>query len=356
MQVRVRLAPLAVALSLLVLDGKALALDQALLLSRRAGWIEAIDLESLATVSRIRVPAMTDSVAADPSGRRLFVAAPASAEKGCCALFALDLYTMQLSHLIEPAQRAVVTSERIFTQRGNVGIESFDSQSLSRLPTLKAPGVYRLQASPDGRLLVGTASWPEPSLDLFDALKGSRIASRTFSAASNLSGVWLGPRYLLLDVQSAYASLSFVNTDPLGLGRSLTVPLPAQTSECGQLPYDLVAAGGRIVIYPRFGLKERGSCSGSAGLLVVDPDTGATSAPFQTELHLRQLVAGSDGQSLYGLDVGSPAWQQVRIVRIDASSMQIIGSRSLDPDVWYLTMGSIPHEWNGKLDLVATKN
>ena len=51
-----RLIPLVVAFSLLVLDSNAAASRQALILSRRAGWIEAIDLESLTTVTRILVP------------------------------------------------------------------------------------------------------------------------------------------------------------------------------------------------------------------------------------------------------------------------------------------------------------
>ena len=90
-----RFIPLAIAFSAWGLT--AFAEDAVLLASRRGGWIEAIDFKTLATVARIRVPEMTESIASDGSGQRLFVAAPDSPGKGCCALFAMDLRSMQLS-------------------------------------------------------------------------------------------------------------------------------------------------------------------------------------------------------------------------------------------------------------------
>src|ERR1039457_611177 len=185
---KMRYIPLAVALSALALAASAGAGDSVLLASRRGGWIEAIDLktletvsrirETLETVSRIRVPEMTESVASDTSGQRLFVAAPSGPGKGCCALFAMDPQSMQLSVLVEPALSATVTAGRLFTQRGAVGIEVFDLQNLTRLPAVKAPGNYRLRASLDGRLLFGITRFPQPSLDLFDAERGALIADR----------------------------------------------------------------------------------------------------------------------------------------------------------------------------------
>jgi hypothetical protein len=59
----------------------------------------------------------------------------------------MDLATMRLTYLNSPVLRATPTSSRVYMQRGNVGIESFDSSSLERRPTWKAPGVYTLQPS-----------------------------------------------------------------------------------------------------------------------------------------------------------------------------------------------------------------
>src|SRR5262249_59217015 len=99
--------------------------EPVLLASRRGGWIDAISLETLETVSRIRVPEMAENVASDPSGQQLFVAAPKRSGEGCCALFAIDPRSMQVSFLIEPVLSApTVTTQRLFTHRGNPGIEA----------------------------------------------------------------------------------------------------------------------------------------------------------------------------------------------------------------------------------------
>jgi hypothetical protein len=349
----VRLVLLAIAISALASAATAAAGDSVLLASRRGGWVEAIDLETLETVSRVRVPAMTESVASDPSGQRLLIAAPGGPGKGCCALFALDPRSLQLSFLVEPAQFATVTAGRLFTQRGNVGIEVFDPRNLSRLPTVKVPGMYRLRASPDGRLLFGIKTWPQPSLDVFDALQGSLIASRTVPSASNLAGAWLGQQYILFAVQSGQASLWPFSPGHGDLVQGASPALSGSFPDCPSTPYDVVAAGDRLVIYGQFGLKSDGACAVPGGFVVADPNTGAVTDRFAANLNFRQMVAGSDGRYLYGLDVDSPAWRQVRIVKIDAVTGQIVAEKNMDPDVWYLTTGSLPREMQGRLDLVA---
>jgi hypothetical protein len=351
-----RLVPLAVAFSALSLAASAVAGDSVLLASRRGGWIEAINLETLETVSRIRVPEMAESIASDASGQRLFVTAPRSPGKGCCALFALDPQSMRLSFLVEPALSATVTAGRLFTQRGNIGIEAFDLQDLNRLPTIKAPGVYRLRASPDGRLLVGLSNWPQPSLDLFDAVQGGLIASQRMPEGSSLAGAWLGRQYFLLAVQSGQAMLRPVNPDSGKLGEALS--LSHAGSPAGSFPlcqmtaYDVIASGGRLAIYGQFGSKSDGACTVPGGFVVADPRTGAVTDRFASDMSFRQMAASPDGLYLYGLDVGSPEWR-VRIVKMEARTGQVVAEKRIDSDVWNLTMGQIPHEMQGHLDLTA---
>jgi hypothetical protein len=336
------------ALSALDWVASAAAADSVLLASRRAGAVEAIDPDTLETVFRIQIPTMTESVTSDPYGQRLFLRANRGPETGCCALFALDLQSMRLSFLIEPAQFVMAAGPRLFTQRGNVGIEVFDPRSLDRLPTAKAPGVYRLSASPDGRLVFGISNFPKPSLDLFDAVQGMLISSHALPDKSSLAGAWLGRQYFLLTVESAQARLWAVNSDGEPARAVSLDGIPG----CDQSPYDIVASGNRLVIYSRFGLKLDG-CATAAGFVVTDPLTGAVTDRLAANLRFRQMVAGSDGRYLYGLDVGSPAWRQVRIVKIDAATGQILAEKNLDSDVWYLTAGAIPHESQGNLNLTA---
>lgn len=344
---------LALVLSALASAANASAADSVLLASRRGGWIEAIDMETLATVSRIRVPEMTESVASDPSGQRLYVAAPRNGEKGCCALFALDPQSMQLTFLIWPAQLATITAGRLFTQRGNIGIEVFDPGNLTRLPTVKAPSIYRLRASPDGRLLFGITNSPRPSLDLFDAMQGVRIASLVVPGAPSLAGAWLGQQFFLLAVESGQAKLWSVNSGHTELGPSVSLSSLGSFPDCKSVSYDLIASGDRLVIYAQFGGKLDGTCAIPGGFVFADPTTGAVSDRFAANLAFRHMVASSDGKYLYGLDVGTPAWRRVSIVKIDAVTGRIIAEKSLDPDVWYLTAGRIPLEMAGHLDLTA---
>jgi hypothetical protein len=347
--------PIILVVAFLVVSSTALAADgdSVLLASRRGGWVEAISLQSLETVSRVKTPRMTESVASDPSGQHLFVAAPKGPGEPCCALYALDPQSMRLSFLIEPAMSATITPGRLFAQRGNVGIEAFELQTLSRLPTIKAPAIYRLRASPDGRLLFGIANWRQPSLDLFDAAQGVMIASHALPNASSFAGTWLGDRYFLFMAQSGHATLQLVSSDRGEPGQPVALASSARFADCPQSPYDMIASGGNLAIYGQFGLKSDGLCGLSGGFVIADPATGTSTGRFAPGSYFSQMVASADGKYLYGLDVGGASWAQVRIVEMDASTGNIIAEKALDADVWRLTMGRIPHQLEGRLDLVA---
>jgi hypothetical protein len=337
MQIRLAFAVLAG-----ISAASAVAADPVLLASRRAGWVEAISFETLETVSRIRVPDMTESVASDLPGQRLFLAAPMRQSTSCCALYTLDPRSLQLSFLVEPAQTATITSSGIFTQRGNVGIEVFDVESLERHPVIKAPGVYRLRPSPDGRLLFGITNFPQPALDLFDAVLGVQLASQSLPAASHAAGAWLDRQFFLFLLQSGQAVLRPVS-DGGQIGQAMQLAVSGSLPDCQEAPYNMIAAGGKLVIYPQFGGKADSNCQAPGGFLIADPATGAVMERFGSG-RFRQMVASPDGRYLYGLEVGSPAWRQVRIVQIDAASGRVAAQKSLAPDVWYLTTGRIPPE------------
>jgi hypothetical protein len=64
------------------------------------------------------------------------------------------------------------------------------------------------------------------------------------------------------------------------------------------------------------------------------------------------MVSALDDGSLYALDVGSSAWQNVRILKLDADG-KILAEKKLAPEVWNLTSGRLPEGLVGHLDLVA---
>lgn len=73
----------------------------------------------------------------------------------CCALFALDLETRRMCWLINPALASCVSPDgrRLFTPRGDVGIEVFDAKLLGRLPS-KPREFISLIPPPDARWLL----------------------------------------------------------------------------------------------------------------------------------------------------------------------------------------------------------
>src|SRR6185312_7535246 len=249
-----RLFAFAAACSLIASISPASAADAVLLASSRSGWIEAINPDTMQIVTRIQTPSMTESVASDPSGQRLFVAAPRMPGQGCCALYALDPQSMQLSFLIWPALSATVTAEKLFTQRGNVGIEAFDLQSLNHLPTVKAHAIYQLRPSPDGRLMFGVTNGPRPSVDLFDAVQGALIASHPLPGASSIAGAWLGQQYFLFTVEAGQAKLRPVAANQAELGEGVALSPSGAFADCQPAPHDIVAAGNKVAIYAQFGL------------------------------------------------------------------------------------------------------
>lgn len=320
-----RLIPLLLALSL------SAQADPVLLASRRGGWVEVISLQTLQSISRIRVPAMTESVASDTAGEQLFIAAPERPGEGCCALYALNPQSGKLSFLVFPALSATVTAGRLFTQRGSVGIEVLDPRNLFRLPTIQAPSIYSLRPSPDERLLAGTSYGPAPALDLFDIASGALVARRPMPGATSLAGAWLGQQYYLFAVQSGHASLRPIAPDRAERPQTLPESFPT----CRPSPFDMIAAGNRLAIYRKFGGKGDDLCPGPGGFLLADPATGVVSGPYAALRHFRQMTASPNAAYLYGLDVSAPA-----IVKIDAAGGQVTAVRALEPDVWYMTAGA----------------
>jgi len=327
----------------LATSAAASAADPVLLTSRRGGWIEAFDPATLATVFRTSTPVNTESVAADPSGARLYLSAPKSPGEACCALYAIDVDTLRLTYLNFPVRRATPSSGRVYMQRGNVGIESFDSSSLQRQPTWDAPGVYNLQPSPDGNRIFGVTYFPSPSLDLFDAAQGARIASQPLPRNQPFTGVWVGERYYLFQVSDGRPGLRSVGLEDARLGPAVPLASTSQfpSQNCEHAPYSLIAVGRKVAIFAGFGLKSDGLCNLAGGYVLANPDTGAVLGRFAPGMRFRQMVSSDDGVYVYGLDVGDDAWQQVRIVKLDAATGQLLAERTLEPDVWYLTSGTL---------------
>jgi len=321
--------------------------DTVLVATRRAGWVEFISPDTLKTINRFEVGKLAESAVAAEDGRTLFVAKALRSEpNGCCAIYAIDLEKGAASWLAEPAQTVAVSAAagRLFTQQGHSGVEVFDTKTLKPLPKMTAPGVYSLHPSPDGHLLFGTTEWDGPSLDIFD-LDAGQLISRLTVWIDAPSGTWMGDRFYLYAFDGRFGHLWTVRADTLNLadmGKIIRFPDLVTFQEARS--QSLIASTGHLFLYEQFGTKPDDGKPRRGGFFEIDPATGGTKARVAPELHLGKLVAGPGGDTLYGIDVVSGNGGAPSLISLDRQSGQIKAKRSLEPDVWNLSLADIPSE------------
>lgn len=333
------------------LAATATAADPVLLGSRQGGWLEAFRLDNLEPVARVRLKEKTDSIQAPGDGQRLFVNAPHPQQPEiCCALWVLDPHSLRAFAILWPSFRPVLVGTKIFAQRGDDGIEAFDTRSLAHMPTLRVPGVYNLTPSPDGRWLFGTRQFPTPGLDIFDLSQFKLAHAIPVEGAAQLRGVWLGSQYYLFAPGLPGAGRFWpVDAEAGSLGPQKLVRLG--DAACAEPDYELVPVGSRVAIYSPVRPRSAGAECIHGGYLLADPATGAVSARLAPELPFVRLIAGPDGKSLYGV---TPAdTKGAKLLKLDAASGQMSAARTVAADIWNLTIGALPAEWQGKLDLQA---
>jgi hypothetical protein len=157
---------------------------------------------------------------------------------------------------------------------------------------------------------------------------------------------------MILSIRHGQATLRPISPDDGQPGPVVRLSVSGSFPDCPEAPYDMIASAGKLIIYPQFGGKADNDCKGPGGFAIVDPTTGLVADRFDSN-RFSQMMASSDGRYLYGLEVGSPAWRRVQIVKMDAAG-RVIERRTLDPDVWYLAEGRIPQQMLGHMDLSAS--
>ena len=340
------------ALAALVSMATAFAADPVLLSTRREGYIEAFSLDKLETVARVHVKARLEGIDAGPAGDRFFVRAPhPQAAEVCCALWALDARSLRGFAILWPSLYVAQANGKLFTQRGDDGVEVFDTRSFAHLPRLIAPGVYQFAPSPDGRWLFATRAFPTASLDIFDLAQHKLIRTLPVSDSQFLRGIWLGSQYYLL-TPGLPGAMRLWSVDPQAeaLGSPKLIRIPAMG--CSEGDFTL-AATDRIVFYTPWGMKPNTDCPPGTGYVLLDPTAGTASPRLAQSAHLHHVVVGPDGKTLYGIDETDPPTRRVQLVKLDAASGQTLASRALPVDVWTLALGAIPAEWQGRMDLEA---
>lgn len=327
---------------------------------QRDRQLHILDAQTLEPLGRIRVHNLADGVQARTDGRMLFIRqADTPAGNGCCALFALDLTTLEMCRLIVPAVQSVplTSNGRVFNQRGNAGIEVFDAASLERLPTIAAPGIYNLLPSPDGRWLFGINRFLGTTLDVFDALAGTFIRQIPVRLPDGegghdpqgaVTGAWLGERFFLFASEEGNGHLWTLGpeTEELGSPAPVSFAAPELADPRARAGLGMIVpSGDRLLLYDGrawWGKEERVPGAPGAGLFVLDPESATVTTRLTDDVEFAQVVTDGDW-SLFGLDAGDPRQSRpVRLLALDAQTGTVRAERTVPTDVWRIAAATIP--------------
>jgi len=335
-----------------------------LLAAHRAGRVEVLDPITLLTLGSIRVLPLANGVTSDRTGVMFLPEGLAPEFEGCCALYAVDLKTREMTKLLEPVFSVVVSPDglHVLAQRGNVGIEAFNVHTLQREPAIPrslAPGVYTLRFSPNGQLLFGVSNFPMPTLDILDFDRRKLVQRFTVPEDLTLLGAWISDVYYLYGYRKGTGQLWRVNADNSALEGPVKVDFPDLASECETQEQKMLGTRSRLFLYELFGAKgdRRDRCVREipGGLLSVDPQTGGILGQLAPDIHFGSLILGSDGKELYGIDVREPNWSSVGLVRLNAITGEVLTRRNLNSDIWFIDLATVPSELvpNGLIEVTT---
>jgi hypothetical protein len=332
---------------------------------QRNHCLHVFDAGTLEPLGRITgLHNLLEHVSVSPDGRTLYLAQAATFDgNGCCALFEFNLLTGEMCHLIEPAMDSLPSPDgrSVFTQRGGVGIDVFDTRTLARTTiatfdmrrahenrdSLPLRGHYALHPSSDGRWMFGITLWQKPSLGIFDLRTKTMVRELTIPAAS---GAWVGNQFYLYENNAEQPHLFAVTPEATDLGppRPIVDAAPGLTRMPLPARAQLLAAGDRLLAYqPAATWMHNSGDTVRSGIFVIDPVNGALTAHLAPSVEFAQLIVGAEGQRLYGLDAGGRSRDRQdqpspRLMALDARTGAVVAERALTPDVWHLAIATVP--------------
>jgi len=316
------------------------------LATTRAGRIEAFDAR-LGRLGSIGVSQLVESVSGSPDGRKLYIAQEQRGQ--CCGLYSLDLETHTMCAFGGAAMFAVPSpdGQSLFTQDSQ-GVQVFDAKTLwPRAPSIKAPGTYNLQVSPDGQWLLGITNSEGPSLDIFDVNRHT-LARRLPIPTGPAIGAWAGDGFYLFSYAApGIGNLWHVKPQDTELPEAKKILLEDLHGNCNE-PVLLMLAGApdKLFLAEAFGYKldRRGTCPGIApgGIYRIQPTTGHVSL-LAPGIHVNRMAVTPDGHDVYVIQsTNPPHHSDVRLIHIDADMGHIQSSVALESGDWNLTLTHTP--------------
>jgi hypothetical protein len=334
---------------------------------RRGGAIEFISPATLQTIGRIRFSfdrgsSGLNGVFAGSDRSTLYIEGPgpipgSSDFRGCCSLFSIDLTNLRTRMVASiwgsRSREAVVVSE------GSV----YPATALTGTADIKGMGNDQAHLSPDRKVLFGVRNFGGPALDVYDlALRKivRNLIPEGNESYSWATGIWGDERfYFYAATRDGAGRLWTVTPKSRRLGEGVVVHAFPGTGCTNTFLAGLATSGDRLFLYEMFGgkLDRRCQCGEQmmGGIWIVDPTTGRLLNQAAPELYFSQLISNRTGSELYGLTSGHADSQEpVTLVRIDARTGQILQSRLLDTDFWWITTARLSVVPTGDIQAVLT--
>jgi hypothetical protein len=318
--------------------------ETVILAARRGGDVEFIDSQTLQTLGSLHFSLTAQSaglngVSLSADGSTLYVDGPTPSDPlVCCVLYSVDLATFQAR--VAASIQGTASRDPLIRSDGVV----YPASQLITGNPIRRISDDLLHLSLGGEWLFGVKSFRGPAIETYDLARGGAHQELRPGGLTGdwwPSGTWSGGLFYLNVWSSSGGRLWTVapGTTQLDAGVPLTQPDGCSpTSISG-----ITAAGGKLFLYETFGFKvdQTNACGGSmpGGMWIADPATGRLSEKMATEYHFSYLLADRQGTALYGLDSGSPHWQNnVRLMRIDPATGNTLATRTLDSDFWRIAV------------------
>ena len=292
--------------------------------AHRSGIAEVIDPVTLDTVARLHFSFQVEHLSANVDGVKLDVAGYATGAP-CCKHYTLDAATLKLAEDAPSGDRSdygpcLVSSDGRWCFR----LKSFRGPAL-KMVDLREPGTVRVLIPPD--------------------LPAENSGGNWFA-----TGVWSGSRFYLYVQRPNDPGLLWTilpGADALGAGIRVA-PFNEAPGCHAMIPVSksLAAAGTSLFLYEPFGSKadRAGTCATSlpGGAWRLDTATGRLTNPVASQFHFNSLVSDRSGSTLYGVALGTAAWNgPIQVVRLNALDGTVLQTRTFEPGVLQIAIGPL---------------
>lgn len=313
-------------------------------------FIHVLDGQDLSPIARIAALDPHTGVKPVPGGEKLLAAESIQeAERGCCALYLLDLVAGNRCRLHSPLAGYVSSADGAlaYSQRGNTPISIFDLESASRVGTLDSDDeTFELSPSPDGRWLAAASRFSldgRHRIQFFDAETHEHAASSShdFRALTWQEGRLHG----LTQGEDGWRLLSIRPPDGELVAERKLEDLGIQVPAKARLT---LASAGRtmflhVMISDWMRFQDRGSVRADApgGVFVLDADLTQKARHLLPQHDLGMVVASGDGSMLYALVSNSKV---PRLFALETATGKILAERNLlgvGPGRWSLNAAEL---------------